>query len=224
MKKAIFSSALLFILILTSCTKSTTTTAPVETDKLKLNLTTTKAAYVAAASGSWIEITAAEYNTLATTLTNVTRSGVAEADYTNVAPNNASGTGTYTIAQNDGATMPTGSYLFGFKISINTRTNTGAKVKISNTSVGTGFADVGSVLPDQAPGEHYFVLKGNSTATTSTAYLGFTISLNVKMNYKVIPGKGSYYYEFSDASTLTNFISNDAVFLAQGLSSTVKQW
>lgn len=221
MKKAVFSSLLLFILIATSCKKSTT---PTETDKIKAALTNFQPAYLAAADGAWIEITETEYNKLATTLTNVTRSGVTESDYTNLAPNSGSGLGTVTFAQNDGATMPAGSYLFAFKINIKEGTNTGAKVKISTVGVNTGFSDIGSVLPSHGIGEHYFVLKGNATPNASTGFLGYTLSENVRVNFKVIAGKGSYYYEFADVSTMVHHVTNDAVFLAQGLSTTVLQW
>ena len=222
MKKVSFSLILLLFLFITGCKKEDGT--PVETDKIKTSLSTTKATYESATSGSWIEITSTEYNSLATTLTNISRVGVSEADFTNVAVNVASSSGIYTLAQNDGVTMPTGSYLFAFKISINTGTNTGAKVKVSNSAVSNGYSDLGSLLPNHGVGEHYFVLKGNAVATTNVGYLAYTISSGVKINFKDIVGKGSYYYVTSDANTLTNSTIGGAVFLAQGLSTTVKQW
>ncbi|MDB5226317.1 MAG: cadherin repeat protein [Bacteroidota bacterium] len=224
MKKVVFSSLLLCILIATSCKKSTTTTTPVETDKIKLKLSTSQAAYIAVGTGNWIEITAAEYNALATGLNNVTRAGVTEADYTNVAVSSTSSSGLYTIAQDDGATMPTGSYLFAFKISINSGTNSGAKVKVSSTSVTTGYSDLGSVLPTHSTGDHYFVLKGNTIATTATGYLAYTYAAAATINFKTIPGKGNYSYGTGDVNVLPSSTTNDVVFLAQGLSTTVKQW
>ncbi len=195
-----------------------------ETDKLLANLSTSKAAYEAAANGTWIEITSTEYNSLASSLSNVTRSGTNEADYitasTGAFETNPSA---WTIAQDDGNTIPTGSLLFAVKINTATASSTGAKVKISSTSSSAGFSDVGTALPTHAIGEHYFLIKGNTTETTATGYLGYYKPNGSTIMRNSILGKGAYKFESGDANTLTGTYT-DIVFLYQGLSTTTKQW
>ena len=220
MKNKAFIMMALMLISLVACKKETT-----KKDGILSALSTTKTAYQSATSGSWIEVTSAEYNNLASTLSNITRSGTSEADYQTVSTTSPGITNVnaWTIAQNDGNTLPTGSYLFAVKIKTATATNTGAKVKLSNTSVNAGFADVGSVLPPHAAGEHFFVLKGNATATTSTAYLGLFKPLGATIVVGPLTGKGNYSFETGDVNSLpSNF--GGIVFLYQGLSTTNLQW
>lgn len=195
-----------------------------DTDKILGSLSTSKSSYEAAANGSWIEITNAEYSSLAASLSNVTRSGTSETDYITATTGAIlTNTGSFTIAQNDGNTMPSGSYLFAVKINIGGGTNTSSKVKISNTSASAGFSDLGTVLPSHTTGEHFFLLKGNATATTSIGYLGYYKPSGAAIYRNSVAGKGSYQFENNDSNTLSQAFTG-IVFLYQGLSTTTKQW
>lgn len=214
-------TTLIFLLILLlGCKKEQ------DPDRIRATLFSSKTIYENTLIGTWIEISKSEYEALASKLKNVTRSGTNEESFSHSSDNFESNT-EMTYVQNDGNTLPKGSYLFAFKLSLASGSNTGIKVKLSSTAANSGFSDVGSDLPEHSAGEHYFVLKGNSAPTSDIGYLGIYISkskLNLKNN---IPGMGKYYYGLwnSNAPNSTPIFDDEGVVLLyQGLSTTTLQW
>ena len=228
-------SLLLFVsLVFTSCKKDeevtptpTLTPAPTET-KLLASLSTSKANYQSATAGSWVTITEAEYNKLATDLANVTVSGMPQASFgTGITGEWTNISHTTVLTGSSVTKVPTGSFLFAFKfVRYTNNTSTGSRVKLSQASETDGFTNLGGVLPDAsgtATSTHYYVIKDNNTATTATnAYVGFfcngsviaasTSVANVRINW----GQG-------DVSIVSAAANTNEVHY-QSLSTTTKQW
>jgi len=186
-------------------------------DQIQANLTTSLAAYNAAAPGTWLLITAAEFAALESNLLAVTRSGTTAAEFNT--PPAGFNWGAATSA-NAGSPMPEGSYLFAFKYRPGGAKALGDKIKISNSGPLSGYADVGSVLPAHSGSTVHFVLKGSSTATAAAAFLGYFTLNNAQVGFK---NNGGVFYAATDATALPNVTANFQV-LMQGLSSTIKQW
>jgi hypothetical protein len=208
---------LLLVLVLFGCKKETK-----NTDKIIDILTTSRANYEAATLNTWIEISAAEYDKLASQLDNITRSGTSEADYTNNTVSTETSEFGWTFAQNDGNTMPNGSYLIAIKINVAEIINAGSKVKLSSTSVTTGFSDVGNALPSLPAGERFLLLKGGSSKTTNIGYLGL-YKTSGRIIGNNIEGKGKYSFENGNSNAPGDLYAN-LVFQYQGLSTTTIQW
>ncbi|KAA5827571.1 cadherin repeat domain-containing protein [Algibacter amylolyticus] len=188
-------------------------------DDIASFLTTSQADYLAATDGTWIIIEEAEYNVLANKLNAVTKVATSDDDYIAYETSNLNSRTSFTAANNDDLTMPSGSYVFALKTN-NHAVSTTNKVKQSSTSVSDGFIDLGNPLPaNEVDTTNYFVLKGSNSPTTDLGYLG--IHANNSLKYKniternVVTGPG-------DVNTLPN--SANQVVLYQGLSTTQKQW
>ncbi len=221
--------AIIFLLgfILSSCSSDDDNgTDPVQTnDKIELTLTTSKSAYQSATAGSWVKITGPEYNLLQITLDNVTKSGTTDEQYdfnNDILPVGAGADG-ITMANNNGASMPSNSYVFAFKYNVTEDDVDSAKVKISSTNPQDEYGNLGSTLPMHDSGDNYFVLKRNNTPTTNSGFLA--IFSPKKIGYKELAINTVYYFSQSDALTLgTTGATDTAIILYQGLSTTVKQW
>ncbi len=189
-------------------------------DDIASFLSTSEAIYTAAADGDWVMITEGEYSALAFNLNEVTKASISDADYNSTQPTNGSATG-FTLANNNGATMPNTSYCFAFKYNTTVNGVSGTKVKQSSTSVDDGYADLGGALPSHDSGDNYFVLKGNNSPTTNVSYLAMYYTFSV--GFKSISSSNSYFSAGGDVNTLTT-PQNNATWLFQGLSTTQKQW
>ncbi|WP_298903567.1 cadherin repeat domain-containing protein [uncultured Psychroserpens sp.] len=196
-------------------------------DDIAFFLSNSQEAYNTAGVGDWITITEAEYNTLATSLTDITKTSTTDEHYdydVNISTASSSANG-ISFANDNGATIPTNSFLFAFKYyTANGPIPNTTKVKTSTSSATTGYSDLGSVLPEvHQTGNHYFVLKGNDIRTNNTGYLGIYTNLN--LGFRVIDDPTNYNFTFSDNSDLDNVGgTNSAIIMYQGLSSTQKQW
>ena len=189
-------------------------------DLIQANLTTSLAAYSAAANDDWVQITQAEYDALAVGLGSVTEFGLADADYTTVARTYL---GDFTFG-NTAATMPANSYVFAFKYASNTaNVPAGGKFQVSSTSPNSGYAQLGSTLPAHSPtaDDAYFVIKGNTIQTTATGYAAIWTGSNVA--YGPGGGTASDLVWFNGDGQPANTFTNGPAFL-QGLSTTVQQW
>ncbi len=191
-------------------------------DDIASFLSTSEAAYTAAAAGEWVAITEAEYNALAASLSNVTKAATSDADYTDVSANSGAGSG-FTIANNNGLTIPNGGYIFAFKYNSQAANPAANKVKQSSTDAVSGYADLGGLLPDSVAGENHAVLKGSDSPTTNTGFLGIFYANS--MSFKDLSTSGNkYQYGSGDTGDLPSVASAGHTFVYQGLSTTQKQW
>lgn len=201
-------------------------------DDIEFLLSESKKGYSNAANGEWILVTEAEYNTLATKLNNVSITGTTEAEFNSSSASYKGVFGEFTTATiNTATTMPTGGYLFAFKYEVDPQNDevTTAQVKQSSTSNYSGFADIGGELPSHSHGSEktfYFVLKGNSTATTNTGYIAFSKGKDSRTTHKIIGG-AQYHYADGNTNNLGPAIfmgTNGIRWMNQGLVTTQKQW
>ena len=181
-------------------------------------LSTSRSAYDAAPLGSWVLITESEYENLAL-LNEITRSGTSETEYNDPSTTSSTFAG-FTVANRLGADMPVNSYLIAFKYHNLTDNAMGNKVKVSSTSISSGYGTVGNPLPVNGIGDQYFVFKGVGIQTTGTGYLA--MFENNSMGFKSVPGTGTQE-DLGDVDNLTNEI-NGYYLLFQGLSTTQIQW
>ncbi len=181
-------------------------------------LSASREEYEVAEDGDWVPIIESEYNDLANYLAEVTKSGATDAHFSSTA--SLVSFQAATVANDNGNTIPSGSYLFAFK-NYSWANNAGnSKVKISEGDAGGPYMNVGSTLPLHNDEYNFFVLKGAESSTSAEAYLGMYASVNPA--YRNISGT-SYRWNNSDTDNLDNS-SIDQVFLYQGLSTTLKQW
>lgn len=189
-------------------------------DDIAAFLNSSRTAYTNASNGEWVRVLQSEYNDLANYLANVTKSGQSDGMFQSAGNNVSTGGANFTVSNNNGLTMSEGSYLFAFRYYTHQNNTVDSNVKISETSHQSNFETVAGNLPPHDSGYNYFVLKGNSTATTTEAYLGIYESNTI--GYKSNSGS-TYFYESGDVEDLTND-NNNRAYLYQGLSSTIKQW
>jgi len=190
-------------------------------DDIEFSLTESRQAYINAQAGEWIEVTAAEYDNLATNLNEVAKIATSDGDFDNTTlPSTVSTSAAdTTIANNNGETMPSGSYLFAFKYTSG-GVATMMRAKQSSTTIDTGYENLGGNFPmSPATGNHYLVLKGSNSPTAAEGYLAFYSPLKSFRNYP----SALIYSGNGDTNTLADLQSNN-LFLYQGLSSTQKQW
>jgi hypothetical protein len=226
MKKTYFITLILgfcLSLSLFSCKKDDEVESP-----LISSLSTSKANYESATAGSWVTITEAEYNNLATKLSNVTVSGMPQANFSGWDTFWWSDNHTTSLVGSGVTKVPSGSYIFAFKFTRSDNyTSTNSKVKLSQTSESTGFSDIGGVLPEASgtsSSVHYYVLKENNTATTATnSYVGFSCKSRVlAASIGKVANVGTNWAT-GDTGTL-NGAGNDNEVYFQSLSTTTKQW
>ena len=190
-------------------------------DDIASSLTESRQDYINAQAGEWIEVTEAEYNNLAINLNEVSKIATSDGDYDNtVLPSTISTSAAdTTIANNNGETMPSGSYLFAFKY-ISGGVGTTMRAKQSSTSIATGYENIGGNFPmSPASGDHYLVLKTSNVPTTGEGYLAIYSPLKTFRNYaSAVINSGN-----GNTNALPDQQSNN-LFLYQGLSSTQRQW
>ncbi|MCB4807166.1 cadherin repeat domain-containing protein [Tamlana sp. 62-3] len=188
-------------------------------DDIESFLSSSKASYVAASAGEWIAVTETEYNALATNLNEITKVATSDKEYDYDLDVERSST-EFTIANNNGHTIPASSYIIAFKFHAITNSSTN-KVLISTTHLLGPYTQLGNNLPTTTTGDQFYVIKGNNT--TAEGYLGFYNS--DQMGFKRVPTSISYGFHSSESLTLLSEIFDDArIVLYQGLSTTQKQW
>lgn len=188
-------------------------------DDIESFLSTSKANYTGASAGEWIAITETEYNALATNLNEVTKVATSDTEYDYNLEVESSAT-EFTIANNNGHTIPASSYIIAFKFHAISN-GSANKVLISTTDLLGPYTQLGNNLPTTTTGDQFYVIKGNNTVTEG--YLGFFNA--TQMGYKRVPTSISYGFHSSESLTLNSEIFDDAlIVLYQGLSTTQKQW
>ncbi|MBO6606899.1 cadherin repeat domain-containing protein [Psychroserpens sp.] len=189
-------------------------------DDIAAFLNSSRSAYDNASVGEWIMVTESEYNDLANYLAQVTKSGATDnhiQSNANIEPNS----GNALLANRNGHTIPEASYLFAFKYYSWANNASNTKVKVSEGDEFGIYNTIGSTLPQHNDEYNHFVLKGNATATSNEGHLAIFSSLSI--GFKYITGTVYGWGDGGDTDTLTNGNIN-AVFLYQGLSTTLKQW
>ncbi|WP_298758050.1 cadherin repeat domain-containing protein [uncultured Psychroserpens sp.] len=189
-------------------------------DDIAAFLNNSRTAYDNAADGQWISITESEYNDLANYLAQVTKSGATDNHFSSTA-NIEQNSGNSLLANRNGDTMPEGSYIFAFKHYSWANNVSGSKVKLSQGDEFGTYESIGTSLPEHNAEYNHFVIKGNATATSTEAHLA--IFANNSIGYKSISGTTYGWGDGGDTNMITNGNIN-AVFLYQGLSTTMKQW
>ncbi|WP_350285738.1 cadherin repeat domain-containing protein [uncultured Croceitalea sp.] len=191
-------------------------------------LSTSQGIYELSSPGDWIMITKEEYETLENNLSEIDYCGTTKEQYDLVisgAPDLVH-RGSFTVANDNGAEIPAGSYLFAFKYDIIPQVPKinidDTQIKVSETSVAMGFNDLGGTLPTHSIGEIHFVLKGNETPLPTIGFLGMYKDTGVWTNSQFIGEV--YYYGAGNVSNLDDTVVNQKSFKYQGLATTIKQW
>lgn len=185
-------------------------------------LNSSRTNYENASNGDWVIITESEYNDLANYLNETTKSGTSDSDMfssTSIAPASSP----YTVANNNGLTLPEGSYFIAFKYYSWDNNVVSNRVKLSTSGITGPYENIGTVLPEHDSEFNHFVYKGNNSAIGTTGHLA--IYESVSLGYRIISGNNGYWFANGDSNTLdTEASTSNATFLYQGLSSTQKQW
>lgn len=183
-----------------------------------------KAAYKAASPGEWIQIQKDEYNTLRSTITEVSLVGTNANLYDDgleAAESTLFIYEDYTVV-NDIDRIPEDNFVFAFKYYTERDNISESKVKVSSTELTEGFEDLGNLLPSHNGGENFFVLKGNEKKTENGALAMYTQEGLVYLR----DGSGvRHFFASGDTNDIgRNFNVAELTCLYQGLSTPIKQW
>ena len=232
---------------------SSPVTPAVPGDAIAASLTTSLAAYNAAATDDWVVITSTEYASLQTNITGTTKVGLADSYLSGAVGTNASG-----LSQNKAAlvsntvtaqslAIPANTYVYGFAFRYGGNIPSAGMLVYTNTNTGSagGYNQVGNTLPPVSTvGISYFVRKGVSATNGGTAgLLGFFTG--TKMDYPgSFFGSAGYIgfnnygsptpptmrYLLNDGtvptsnSTLSGGLPGYGAFQIQGLTTATIQW
>ncbi len=237
-----------------SAPSSTSSAVTPSADAILASLSTSLAAYTAAADDDWVKITSAEYALLQTNvsgtevvgastayLTAASASGLTVLDKSAIVYNTATVPNTRAIAAN--------AYLYAFAVkygqNVPTPVTDARVFTNANSASNTGFNQVGSILPTFTNGgsgyaTNYYVRKGVSSVNAGTAgilslftgatsesakYLGFYINSSVTNSMRYLLYTPAATGGMPDSSTVvTGNISGYGAFAIQGLTATAKQW
>lgn len=176
-------------------------------------------AYQNANDGDWVLITESEYNDLANYLSETTKSGANDSQlFSNASVTNY--TGNRTVANNNGISMPSGSYVFAFKYYSWINNVVSSSIKLSQGDSGGLYEDLGNTLPEHNNEFNHFVLKGSANPTQSESFIGMYASGTIGVKDDA---PSSFKWRNGNVDTLDNTASG-TVFLHQALSTTLKQW
>lgn len=149
---------------------------PYASDKIYQSLTTSQAAYQAAAIGTWVSVTSAEYTTLQTNVASTSIAGVNNTDFESTFAGNYSAFNLIVANRSNAvaAAVLGNTYLYAFAIVAALPTISRALDSIyvytnGSTSTYSGFSIVGSgPLPSLVAGRNYFVRKGVAAVSAAT--------------------------------------------------------
>lgn len=209
-------------------------------DDLEFLLSDSKADYVAASDGDWIQVTEEEYNDLALSLNDVSFLGTPNTEYDSYT-SGLSGTHEFSSANYIGATIPAEDYVFAFKfylsngsdiqkiskakseVSVSIDASPVFKVKQS-TNITSGYSVIGNDFPAMPAytGTVYYILKGNSTNYNAESFLAFYKPSGFEMGF--VSGTGYYYYAGGANTTSLGSNKFTGTLFYQGLSTSQKQW
>lgn len=199
---------------------------------------TSCSAYDAAGAGSWVRISAAEYNALANTanLPDVSKTMATDA-LMSIGYGFGAGTG-YTITNTgpSNPSIPASSYVVAFRVTTLSNTlNATYKLKIQTSGtpnvISGPYTDLGTFTPTVASmpsgGDLYFVIKRPAVSTTSQGSSAAAIYETSTGGSAITQNNGSAtttYARFGDVSDLTGGNTFALFYMFQTLSTTTKSW
>ena len=197
------------------------------TDRIKLSLSTSLAAYDAAVANTWVSVTAGEYANLLTVV-----NGSAKYATPEIYMNTSSTQGwsaNYTVGgSNNAAKVPASSYIIAWSVrtGIAATNSLGSKLKVSPLQ-NTGYIDYGGALPSTgsiaANTRVYFVLK--TPAAITPAAPSFTAVYNSTLYFlgnNTSASAGPEYYVAGDGGNPATAYNSDSY--SQVISTQVRQW
>lgn len=194
----------------------------VQSDALRAALTTSVAAYDAAAAGNWVEITAPEYGNLAA-IAGAAKHGITDAGMVSSYSNFGAGnTVSQTLAgvYNAPPLIPTSNYVFAFAVRAATGGSNNGTIYVSPNPI-SGYTIVGTSISysSVSNGANYFVRKRPATATSPLWYS--YLSFYSASGYSYIPATGSCFATDQTSTTtwLTAYVPQ-----FQCISTAIKSW
>ncbi|RYZ37148.1 MAG: hypothetical protein EOP49_31955 [Sphingobacteriales bacterium] len=197
---------------------------------LQLGSCASCAAYNAANSDSWVEITKAEYQLLLFSIPGAEAFGATAASMSSSSSDGFPSSATITQNFANGSTLPPGHYPLALSI----RTGfyppsnmTGLHLKLSNSSQSAGYAMFGlpfsSALPAAGQTTYYFVLKRPSLRTAIGNYSNMAIyqSSSSQLGY-IQAGGGTMYFSNGNTAYPSNPTSYTPLF--QVLATGYRSW
>lgn len=201
-------------------------------DAIAQSLTTSASAYTSASAGSWVKITSAEYTALQTNVSNMTIAGTTAATYTSIGTSVGVASGGLAVTNVVGSgtpAIPANSYVFAVSIYY-AGTNSSVRFFANNSiSSYTNFSQIGGVLPTTTSGDNYYVLKGASSVTASSAgNLLVWVDQAINLGGKPFVANDIRFLNTATPPTTGSSISNPAgnnnAVAIQALTTTSKQW
>lgn len=221
-------------------------------DAIIASLTTSLAAYNAAANGDWVKITTTEYANLKTNVTGTIRAGTSD---TYMASSSASG---LTVSDQsalvanqvsaNSLAVPANNYVYACSI-IYAQNVPATDMRVytnTNSTSYTGFNQIGTVLPATTSGvsgfaTNCYVLKGVSTTNGATAglfavFTGQTASSATRIAFvtPILSGAPTLRYLLftpgatggspTSSSVMSGSLANYSAFQIQALTTPTKQW
>jgi hypothetical protein len=202
-------------------------------DAIAASLTTSLAAYTAAATGTWVSVTSTEYNAMKTAISGTSVSGNSDGQYLSLSTNWTTpgflGTGPFGGANvvrgpsNPG--IPANNYLYAFVFYLGNKTGVTIRVFTNNSAATySNFTQVGTDITPQVNGNNYLIIKGS---TTQTGALGGDLCIfSTDMNTLAIgnTGWGLNYTQTYPLPSPLNLTNGNYTVGYQGLSTPTKQW
>jgi hypothetical protein len=197
------------------------------TDRIRMSLSSSKAAYDAAATNSWVNVTVGEYNNLIAVVSGASKYATPE-----IYMNTSSSGGwspDYTVGGNaNSSKVPASNYIIAWSVRTGNgiSSSLGSKLKVSATQT-SGYTDYGNPLPSigniAANTRVYFVLKTPNTITPpAPSYTALYNSQTFFLGNNVFPSSGPEYYTSGDGSTLSLSFTSDSY--SQVISTQTRQW
>ncbi len=202
-------------------------------DRIAASLTTSLAAYTAAATGAWVKITAAEYTTLQTNVTGTSVAGLTTTNLNSIASTNFT-SGQLSFCNRSAAGAPAilaSQYVYAFAVYTGSILSDIRVYANNSTSTYSGFNQLGGVLPSTTgSARNYYVLKGVSTISAATDGLLAASTTNVlPMGFSQSAGGSGMRYTSTvpliNSTNLTGlYTTGSSAFAIQCLTTGTIQW
>jgi hypothetical protein len=196
-------------------------------DKIRMSLSTSLAAYDAAAVNGWVNVTASEYENILKVVNGSTKYATPE-----IYMGTSSSGGwspDYTIGGSDNvAKIPASNYIIAWSVRTGNgiSSSLGSKLKVS-ASRNSGYTDYGNPLPDigniEVNTRVYFVIKTPYVITPATpSYTAVYNALTFFLGNNTFGTSGPEYYGSGDATDLTLSFGSDSY--SQVIATPTRQW
>jgi hypothetical protein len=202
-------------------------------DKIAASLTTSLAAYNAAATGAWVKITSTEYTNLQTNVTGTSVAGLTTTNLNSIASTNFTSS-SLSFCNRTSAGAPSivaNQYVYAFAIYTGSSLSDIRVYANNSTSTYSGFNQLGGTLPaTTTSSRNYYVLKGVSTVSAATDGLLAASTSNVlPVGFSQSAGGFGVRYTSTvpllSGTTLTSsFLNGTSAFAIQCLTTGSIQW